>query len=229
MVNYIRFPDLHNTNEDGLLAMGGDLSLDTLISAYKQGIFPWFNEGQPILWWSPDPRLVLYPDRAKVSRSTAKLIRQQHFQFSCDQAFEQIVKNCALRGSEKPFQAKNRTWITNSMQQAYLALFNAGYAHSIEVWQNNNLVGGLYGVVLGKVFFGESMFSAVSNTSKLALVSLCQHLENLKFNLIDCQVESTHLVSLGAEQIPRSKFLSYLSGIDIEKTSPDFGERFSFS
>ena len=168
MVNFVRFPALSNANEDGLLAMGGDLSVDTLVSAYSQGIFPWFNNDQPILWWSPDPRLVLYPDQLVVSKSLAKLIRQQRFEVTCDQAFQQVVRCCAIRGAENPISTSyvdgltidnlSDTWITQSMHDAYCELFVTGYAHSIEVWQKTagqrRLVGGLYGVVLGKVFFG---------------------------------------------------------------------------
>jgi leucyl/phenylalanyl-tRNA--protein transferase len=230
VVNFVRFPALSNTNEDGLLAMGGDLSVDTLVSAYSQGIFPWFNHDQPILWWSPDPRLVLYPDQLKVSKSLAKLVRQQRFEVTCDQAFQQVVRCCALRGTEKSSSDPADTWITQSMHDAYAELFDKGYAHSIEVWQitagQRLLVGGLYGVVLGKVFFGESMFSEVNNASKIALFSLCQRLRQLEFDLIDCQVASEHLLSLGALEIPRDVFLSHLKSINISDTSENFSADF---
>lgn len=240
MINFVRFPALSNANEDGLLAMGGDLSVDTLVSAYSQGIFPWFNDDQPILWWSPDPRLVLYPDELKVSKSLAKLIRQQRFEISCDQAFERVVRCCALRGADKPMQTSvaddpaavgpTDTWITQSMHDAYSQLFAQGYAHSIEVWQGpieqRCLVGGLYGVVLGKVFFGESMFSEVSNASKIALFALCQWLQKLQFEVIDCQVASEHLLSLGAREIPQDEFLTHLKSIDISDAAKYFCDNF---
>jgi leucyl/phenylalanyl-tRNA--protein transferase len=234
VVNFVRFPALSNANEDGVLAMGGDLSVDTLVSAYSQGIFPWFNDDQPILWWSPDPRLVLYPDQLKMSKSLAKLVRQRRFEVTCDEAFQQVVQCCALRGSANSIgdsaDGDTDTWITQSMHDAYSELFNRGYAHSIEVWQTTagqrHLVGGLYGVVLGKVFFGESMFSEVNNTSKIALFSLCLWLQKLEFDLIDCQVASEHLLSLGAREIPRDVFLSHLKSINIAHASSDFSNDF---
>lgn len=226
MVNFVSFPDVSNTNEDGLLAMGGDLSLDTLVSAYAQGIFPWFNDDQPILWWSPDPRLVLYPNQVKVSRSMRKLIRQKRFSVTANRAFEKVIKGCALRGSEKPFVASADTWITQSMHQAYMSLHKNGYAHSLEVWQGSQLVGGLYGVALGSVFFGESMFSTANDASKLALVTLCHWLKESDFSLIDCQVASEHLFSMGAEEIPRSKFLQHLAEINIEQSNHEFSTGF---
>lgn len=245
LLNFVKFPALSNANEDGLLAMGGDLSVDTLVSAYSQGVFPWFNHDQPILWWSPDPRLVLYPDELKVSKSLAKLIRQQRFEISCDQAFERVVRCCALRGTDKPMytpaddgptddgptaDGPTATWITQSMHDAYSELFAKGYAHSIEVWQetseHRHLVGGLYGIVLGKVFFGESMFSEISNASKIALFGLCQWLQKLGFDVIDCQVASEHLLSLGAREISQDAFLAHLKNINISDTSEDFSDDF---
>ena len=218
MVNYVTFPDLQEANEDGLLAMGGDLSVDTLVSAYAQGIFPWFNHDQPILWWSPDPRLVLFPDRIKISKSLAKKIRQARYSVSCNQAFEQVISACALRGKAKPTEPTTphqETWITESMHQAYLQMHRAGYAHSIEVWDQQNLLGGLYGVLLGKVFFGESMFSRAPDASKLALVALCRHMQRSGMALIDCQVASEHLFSMGAEEIARDQFIQQLAHIDL--------------
>lgn len=230
MINYISFPSLGNATEDGLLAMGGNLSIDTLVSAYSQGIFPWFNEDQPILWWSPNPRMVLYPDELKISRSLRKFIRQERYFLSCDQAFADVIQNCALRISDELSTTANSTWITNEMLSAYQKLFNEGYAHSIEVWQGSaeqpTLVGGLYGVVLGDVFFGESMFSAQSNASKVALVGLCDWLIQRDFQVIDCQVASAHLFSLGAREIPRSQFMQHLSGLDISQDSKDFADGF---
>jgi len=226
MVNFVAFPDVINANEDGLLAMGGDLSVDTLVSAYGQGIFPWFNQDQPILWWSPDPRLVLYPERVKVSRSLAKTIRSSKYRVSCNTQFERVIKGCALRGSTQAHTTPADTWITDSMSSAYLELHRLGYAHSIEVWQENTLVGGLYGVALGQVFFGESMFSSASDASKVALVALCTWLKHLNFSVIDCQVASEHLISLGAEEITRSAFLEVLDGVNIEHTQTNFAVDF---
>lgn len=229
MINFQQFPSLDNTDDDGLLAMGGNLSIDTLVSAYAQGIFPWFNNDQPILWWSPDPRLVLYPNQIKLSRSLKKSIKRK-FNVTCNQAFEDVMHGCALRGAEREADQNNvsddgidqnttDTWITKDMHKAYSELHHAGYAHSIETWQNNKLVGGLYGVCLGNVFFGESMFSRESDASKTALVYLCQHLLNQDFRLIDCQVASEHLFSLGAKEIPRSEFIQELNGINVNETS----------
>lgn len=226
MVNFINFPAVTNANEDGLLAMGGELSVDTLISAYSQGIFPWFNEGQPVLWWSPDPRLVLYPSEVKISRSLAKVIRQQRLRVSCDEAFEAVLKGCARRSLQKPFSVPAETWITPDMHRAYCRLHQEGYAHSVEVWQAETLVGGLYGIILDKVFFGESMFSDASNASKVALVALCQNLQAQEFALIDCQVETEHLRSMGAVDIARSEFMHYLQSVDIQANSADFATGF---
>jgi len=226
MVNFVTFPTVSNANEDGLLAMGGDLSMDTLVSAYAHGIFPWFNDDQPILWWSPDPRLVLYPTHVKISRSLRKTIRQGKFTVSCNTQFERVITGCALRGSPSPFVPAADTWITESMHKAYLDLHKQGYAHSIEVWQDTQLVGGLYGVTLGTVFFGESMFSSVSDASKVALVALCHWLDLKGFELIDCQVASEHLFSLGAQEIPRRNFLSCLANVDIERPNTTFSDEF---
>jgi len=225
-INYISFPAVNNANDDGLLAMGGDLSLDTLVSAYRQGIFPWFNEGQPVLWWSPDPRLVLFPDNIKISRSLRKKIKQRRFTVTCDQAFERVIQNCAVRERDRPHSADAETWITESMNQAYTELHRNGYAHSIEVWDQQTLVGGLYGVVLGKVFFGESMFSLVTDASKVALVHLCWWLQQHQFTIIDCQVSTDHLISMGAEQMSRRRFIEFLDNIDVEQNSMTFSEDF---
>ena len=226
MLNFVSFPPVANANEDGLLAMGGDLTVDTLVSAYSQGIFPWFNQDQPLLWWSPDPRLVLLPEQVKISRSLSKVIRKQHFKLSCNQQFEAVIRGCALRGTPIPFAQATDTWITESMHQAYLELQKKGYAHSIEVWLDDRLVGGLYGVALGSVFFGESMFSQASNASKVALVGLCQHLRAKQFKIIDCQVETDHLVSMGATNIPRSQFIEQLKNIDILQPDLNFADQF---
>jgi leucyl/phenylalanyl-tRNA--protein transferase len=199
------FPSLDQASDDGLLAMGGDLSPARLQCAYSQGIFPWFEEGQPILWWSPDPRCVLYPDQFKTSRSLKKSINKASFTYSVDRNFAAVVAACAA-----PLASQNGTWITAEMHKAYSQLHSMGCAHSLEVWQNNELVGGLYGVALGRIFYGESMFSRVSDASKFALKSLCEFLSDKGYQLIDCQLESAHLLSLGAQVIPRSEFIEQM-------------------
>lgn len=197
--------DLALDEPNGLLAFGGDLSPERLLLAYRQGIFPWFSEGEPILWWSPAPRMVLFPEQIKIRRSLRKRLKRNDFQWTFDQDFEQVIRLCAqLR------QDQEGTWITDAMQAAYIALHQSGFAHSVEVWQEGRLVGGLYGLALGRVFFGESMFSRVSDASKVALVGLAQQLEALNFIMIDCQVYSDHLASLGAQEIERDEFLSLL-------------------
>ncbi len=190
---------------NGLLAVGGDLSAPRLLSAYKQGIFPWYEAGQPVLWWSPDPRMVLRPGQMRISRSLSRLIRNHPFTITMDEAFQDVVRHCAAsrRGAKG-------TWITAEMQTAYAGLHAAGYAHSIEVWSKHKLVGGLYGIALGKIFFGESMFSDVSNASKLAMAYLTHQLHLWDFRLMDCQVSSAHLLSLGAVEISRAAFQEQL-------------------
>ncbi len=193
------FPPPHLAEEGGLLAVGGDLSEQRLLLAYSSGIFPWYSDDDPILWWSPDPRLVLYPDELKVSGSLRKVLRKQAFRVTLDTAFEQVITACA--------SIRESTWIIDEMIQAYCRLHESGYAHSVEVWQDGELVGGLYGISLGRCFFGESMFSRRSNASKVALYHLVEHVKTLRFDLIDCQVTSEHLLSLGAQEIPRRRFL----------------------
>lgn len=191
----------------GLLAGGGDLSVPRLRAAYARGIFPWFLEGQPVLWWSPDPREVLFPEEFHLSRSMARSLRRGALRVTEDQAFAAVVEGCAAaRGHEAG------TWITAAMKQAYGALHEAGIAHSIEVWQADQLVGGLYGVRSGRVFCGESMFSRVSNASKTAIAWLCRHSGGRGIELIDCQMPSAHLRSLGSRPLPRARFLAYLAG-----------------
>lgn len=189
------------TEPNGLLAAGGDLHADRLLDAYRRGIFPWYESGQPILWWSPDPRLVLQPRDLKISRSLRKLLKRNAYAVSMDQNFSAVIQSCAesRRGAAG-------TWITDDMQSAYTELHHRGLAHSVEIWAGSSLVGGLYGVALGKVFFGESMFSKEDNTSKLALVYLVRQLRRWGYQLIDCQVSSEHLVSLGAAEISRKQF-----------------------
>lgn len=204
----IDFPPLNKAlrDPDGLLAIGGDLSKERLLDAYKKGIFPWFNEGQPVMWWSPDPRCVLLPEDINISRSLAKRLRQNKFNITYDSAFSDVLNACAATR-----KGINDTWITNEVKLAYTNLFKLGYAHSVECWQDNKLVGGLYGLALGKVFFGESMFSRESDASKVALVNLARQLEQKKFRLIDCQVHSQHLQTLGAKPIHRELFIQILN------------------
>lgn len=192
---------------NGLLAAGGDLRPERLLRAYQLGIFPWFDASQPPLWWTPDPRMVLFPDELHVSRSMRKLLAQTDLRVSSDTDFAAIVAACA-----EPRPGANGTWITPGMQQAYQALFELGYAHSVEVWDGPELVGGLYGIAMGEVFFGESMFSRISNASKLAFVRLVRALAAGGYRLIDCQVANPHLESLGARNIPRREFMRYLPG-----------------
>ncbi len=201
--NEIYFPDPSLAEEDGLLAIGGDLSAERLILAYQNGIFPWYSDEDPILWFSPHERCVIYPERLKVSKSLKKVLASKSFNVTADQQFELVIAHCAnVQRKDQP-----GTWITHDMQAAYLSLHKLGWAHSIEVWQGELLVGGLYGIAIGKVFCGESMFSLASNASKIALYSLCKH---LKFEMIDCQLPNNHLMSLGAEMIDRETYLTAL-------------------
>jgi len=202
--NNINFPDPNNALPDGLLAFGGDLTPERLIEAYSNGIFPWFSDDSPILWWSPDPRLIIYPSKVYISKSMNKLIKKNTFKVTFNTDFESIIYLCRQTRIKND---KDGTWITEDMLNAYITLNKLGYASSVEVWQEDKLVGGLYGLTLGKCFFGESMFSLVPNASKFAFIMLCQKLEKENFAIIDCQVHSNHLVSLGAELIPRTDFL----------------------
>jgi leucyl/phenylalanyl-tRNA--protein transferase len=202
------FPDVSLALEEpnGLLAIGGDLSPERLLSAYRHGIFPWFNPGEPILWWSPDPRAVLFPEKIRISRSLRRTIGKNLFSLTTDQAFNAVMAAC-----QAPRAKQRGTWITPDMRRAYNEMHRRGYAHSIECWQNTELAGGLYGMAIGQVFFGESMFSRVSDASKVALVYLTDKLIEWGYRLIDCQVQSEHLISLGAEAIPRDQFCAYLN------------------
>ncbi|MBU1329422.1 MAG: leucyl/phenylalanyl-tRNA--protein transferase [Gammaproteobacteria bacterium] len=204
----LAFPPLQQAlrEPNGLLAAGGDLSAERLIAAYRHGCFPWYQDGQPLLWWSPDPRTVLFPDELHVSRSLAKVLRQQHFTISFDQDFAAVIAACAA-----PRDYADGTWITDAMQQAYLELHRRGLAHSVEVRQDGVLVGGLYGLAMGRLFFGESMFSRTDNASKVGFVTLVRHLQAAGFSLIDCQMPTQHLHSLGARAISRANFASYLA------------------
>lgn len=199
------FPPVHLAEPDGLLAIGGDLSTDRLLLAYRNGIFPWY-EGDHILWWCPDPRFVLNPAELKISKSMAQLIKRQTFRFSINEAFTEVISNCKAISR----RGQNGTWITEDIREAYTRLHHAGYAHSAEVWQGDELVGGLYGVRLGKIFFGESMFSKVSNASKYAFISYVEQLKSEDVQLIDCQVYTEHLESLGARMMSRQVFVQLL-------------------
>jgi leucyl/phenylalanyl-tRNA--protein transferase len=201
-----RFPPVETALDDpnGLLAFGGDLRPGRLLAAYRQGIFPWYDDNQPILWWSPDPRAVLLPDQIHISRSLRKSLRRSTLRVSMDRDFDGVIAGCAARSS---------TWITREMREAYRQLHRLGHAHSVEVWSGDQLVGGLYGIAIGQVFFGESMFSRVSDASKIALVHLCRQLQQWQFRLIDCQVGNDHTRSLGASAIPRRKFIQLLGAL----------------
>jgi leucyl/phenylalanyl-tRNA--protein transferase len=190
---------------DGLLAAGGDLKPERLLAAYRRGIFPWYSRGQPILWWSPDPRAVLFPHEIKVSRSLSKTLRNHGFETRFDTEFLSIIRSCGDR-QLRP----EGTWISTEMRNAYVALHQLGYAHSVETWRNNELVGGLYGVALGGVFFGESMFSRERDASKVALVRLCEELKARSISVIDCQMATPHLLSLGAKLVSRRQFVGLL-------------------
>lgn len=197
------FPDPELAEPDGLLAVGGDLSANRLLLAYSNGIFPWYSDDEPILWYSPHQRLVLYPDKLNISKSMRQVLRSGKFRVTFDTCFDQVIQNCSAAFRKD----QDGTWITNEMIKAYIKLHQLGYAHSVEVWEGDNLAGGLYGVQVGRVFCGESMFSKVSNASKTALIYLCQ---TGKYDLIDCQVHTPHLESLGAEMMSRAKYVEVL-------------------
>ena len=204
------FPSVEHALEDpnGLLAAGGDLSPERLLDAYAHGIFPWFGADDPLLWWSPDPRMVLYTSEVHVSRSLRKTIRSNRMQVSLDSCFTQVMEGCAA-----PRPGQDGTWITHEMSDAYRRLFDLGYAHSVEVWAENRLVGGLYGVALGRMFYGESMFSRVSDASKIALVALVKQIERWGFPCVDCQMSTRHLSSLGAREVSRATFLRHVRAL----------------
>jgi leucyl/phenylalanyl-tRNA--protein transferase len=206
MSDDIIFPPPHLAEKDGLLAVGGDLSEKRILRAYAMGIFPWYTEGSPILWWSPDPRLVLFPDELKVSRSLRQCIKKGVFTITVNTAFEQVIRSCAVIRRK----GQSGTWITRAMEDAYTRLHQSGYALSVEAWDGNKLVGGLYGILLGKVFFGESMFAQKSNASKAAFVTFVEQLREKGFSIIDCQMRTEHLLSLGAREIPRTAYLKIL-------------------
>jgi len=203
----IIFPPVNMATPEGLLAVGGDLSLRRLLLAYQSGIFPWYSDDGPILWWSPDPRLVLYLSELKVSHSLKKTIRKAHYKVTMDMHFQQVIESCA-QTRKKSGQG---TWITADMVKAYTHLHKMGYAHSVETWYQNEIVGGLYGVSLGRCFFGESMFSTMTDASKVALVYLRDYLQDRKFDIIDCQMPTDHLIRMGARTITRSVFISQIN------------------
>jgi leucyl/phenylalanyl-tRNA--protein transferase len=204
----LSFPPVHLAEPDGLLAIGGDLSEERLLLAYRNGIFPWY-EGEHILWWCPDPRFVLFPEELKVSRSMKQVLKKNEFHFTINKDFEQVINNCKTT----PRKGQEGTWITDEVKKAYSRLHKKGYAHSAEVWKEDKLVGGLYGIRLGKVFFGESMFSNETNASKFAFINYVAYLQSEGIELIDCQVYTEHLESLGAVMIDREEFLNLLQNL----------------
>jgi leucyl/phenylalanyl-tRNA---protein transferase len=201
----IIFPPVELASEEGIIAMGGDLSSDRLLAAYRQGIFPWYSPPEPILWWSPDPRMILFPHEVRITQSMRKVLKKGTFSFTCDKNFRQTMLGC-----KKPRKSGPETWISEEILESYCRLHELGYAHSVEVWKDGELVGGLYGVSLGSVFIGESMFHTVNNASKAAFIVFSLRLAELGFSLIDCQVYTPHLASLGAWTIPRGQYLKLL-------------------
>lgn len=202
-----RFPPVERAFKEpnGLLAAGADLSVPRLLAAYERGIFPWYSEGQPVLWWSPDPRMVLFPPELKISRSLRKRLAKRDYEITADTAFEDVIRACAA-----PRAGQDGTWITDEMVTAYTRLHRAGHAHSVETWIGGRLAGGLYGVALGAMFYGESMFARAPDASKIALVHLVRHLERRGFGMIDCQMRTAHLARFGAREIPRAEFVRRL-------------------
>ena len=207
LTDALLFPSPEQASAEGIVAVGGDLQPERVMLAYRKGIFPWFESDDFLLWWSPDPRMVLFPDRLKVSKSMRTVLRKKQFEVTFNKAFDQVVEACA---KVKRF-GQNGTWITPGLMEVYSTLHTQGHAHSVEVWEEGSLVGGLYGIDLGTVFCGESMFSNSSNASKVALIFLVKELKKNKYELIDCQVPTQHLASMGAEPISRTEFLTFLS------------------
>ncbi len=203
-----QFPPVDLASPEGLLAVGGDLRAERLLEAYRHGVFPWYNEGQPILWWSPDPRAILFLDDLKISRSLRKTLRRGRFNVTMDTQFRKVAEACSAPRAKTDTPG---TWIHPEMIDAYCQLHDMGYAHSVEVWQEHNLVGGLYGLSLGGAFFGESMFSRATDASKVALVYLVQQLQHWQFDFVDAQISSEHLTSLGAKEVRRNQFITLLN------------------
>jgi leucyl/phenylalanyl-tRNA--protein transferase len=204
--SHLFFPPVEQANRDGILAIGGDLSPERLILAYKSGIFPWFEDGEPIIWWSPNPRMVLFLDELIISKSMRNILNRNIFKVSFNQNFREVISNC----QKIKRNGQRGTWITNDMIDAYCELNRLGIAKSVEVWQNDVLVGGLYGVDIGTIFCGESMFSKVSNASKIGFIALVEYLQSHDYKLLDCQVYNEHLESLGCREIERSQFMGFL-------------------
>ncbi len=201
----LTFPPAEYSDENGIVAIGGDLSPKRLLEAYRQGIFPWYSEDEPILWWSPDPRFVLFPPEVIISKSMRQVINREIFEISYDRAFSEVIRGC-----KKPRRTQPGTWITHEMVEGYTQLHEMGYAHSVEAWHEGKLAGGLYGISLGRCFFGESMFANISNASKAAFITLTGKLAGLGFRIIDCQVYTEHLKNLGARSISRKRFLAMI-------------------
>jgi leucyl/phenylalanyl-tRNA--protein transferase len=216
----IIFPPVNLAERSGILAVGGDLSPERLIEAYRRGIFPWYSEGDPIIWWSPDPRFVLFPAETYISKTMRQVLRRKVFEVSFDRDFRAVMRGC-----QGPRKREKGTWITEEMMEAYIRLHESGIAHSIETWQNGELMGGLYGISLGRCFFGESMFTRVSNASKAAFITLSMRLRELGFVIIDCQVYTSHLESLGARHITRDEYIAILEeGLMYETIQGSWGD-----
>jgi leucyl/phenylalanyl-tRNA--protein transferase len=216
----IIFPPVNLAERSGILAVGGDLSPERLIEAYRRGIFPWYSEGDPIIWWSPDPRFVLFPAETYISKTMRQVLRRKVFEVSFDRDFRAVMRGC-----QGPRKREKGTWITEEMMEAYIRLHESGIAHSIETWQNGELTGGLYGISLGRCFFGESMFTRVSNASKAAFITLSMRLRELGFVIIDCQVYTPHLESLGARHITRDEYIAILEeGLKYETIQGSWGD-----
>ena len=204
---FFQFPSVEKASPEGIVAMEGNLSPGMLLSAYKQGIFPWYSEGEPILWWSPDPRMVLFPEKIHISKSMSRSLKRGRFSFSMDNHFKEVISSCG----RIPRKHEDGTWITQEMKAAYTHLYELGWGHSVEVWEDNELVGGLYGLSMGSVFFGESMFSNKTDASKAAFIILAKVLGGLGFTIIDCQLYTPHLESLGAVKIDRKEYIELLN------------------
>lgn len=207
----VPFPDIRNAGKDGLMAIGGDIEVDRILMAYENGIFPWYSHGEPILWWSPRPRLILIPEEVKISKSLKSTIRKQSFEYSIDQDFLSVITSCKSISRNE----QNGTWLNEDLVHSFLKLHELGVAHSVEVWQENELVGGLYGLALGNIFCGESMFSKIPDASKFGLVALCNYLHELQFDFIDCQQDTAHLRTMGAQTIEIEEFYNK---IELNKT-----------
>lgn len=220
LTDKVLFPPVHYAEPSGIIAVGGDLSPERLLEAYRRGIFPWFSDDSPIVWWSPDPRFVIFPGDVKISKSMRQVLERGTFRITFDRAFRDVITECSM-----PRKYEHGTWITGDMIEAYVKLHEMGYAHSIEAWRGDELAGGLYGVSMGRVFFGESMFSRMSNASKAAFITLALNLKKLGFAVIDCQVHTDHLESLGAVEIPRDEFIAIVRrALDFETVRGDWGE-----